>query len=139
VIIRKQGRAGAGASAVMHNRGFGFAEPAQLSLSRTVSMDGSQLVSVAGELDVATAQLAYDYLSDVIDHGHSPVNVDLAELTFCDASGLGVLARIASRAREAGRQLMLTSARPSLLKIIRITGLDGLFPELCSPAVTLVT
>jgi anti-anti-sigma regulatory factor len=29
-----------------------------------------------------------------------------------------------------GRQLKLTSARPSLLKIMRITGLDGTFPEL---------
>jgi hypothetical protein len=28
---------------------------------------------------------------------------------------------------------MLTSARPSLLKIMRITGLDSVFPELHSP------
>ena len=51
-------------------------------------------------------------------------------VTFCDASGLGVLARIARHARQAGRQLSLTSARPSLLKIMRITGLDRAFPEL---------
>jgi anti-anti-sigma regulatory factor len=41
-----------------------------------------------------------------------------------------VLARIARHARQAGRQLSLTSARPSLLKIMRITGLDRAFPEL---------
>ena len=56
--------------------------------------------------------------------------MDLSGLTFCDASGLGMLARIARHAREAGRQLMLTSARPSLLKIMRLTGLDRAFPEL---------
>jgi anti-sigma B factor antagonist len=56
--------------------------------------------------------------------------VDLSGVSFCDASGLGALARIARHAREAGRKLMLTSARPSLVKIMRITGLDRAFPEL---------
>ena len=56
--------------------------------------------------------------------------MDLSGLTFCDASGLGALARVARHARDAGRQLMLTSVRPSLLKIMRITGLDRVFPEL---------
>ena len=56
--------------------------------------------------------------------------MDLSGRTFCDASGLGALARVARHARQAGRQLMLASARPSLMKIMRITGLDRAFPEL---------
>jgi anti-sigma B factor antagonist len=105
----------------------------QLRLARYIGADGSQVVSVTGELDIATAQQAYDYLSDVIDHGRTPVSVDVGGLTFCDASGLGVLARLAKRAKEAGRQLMLISPRPYLIKIMRITGLDGAFPELGRP------
>jgi anti-sigma B factor antagonist len=115
---------------------FGSTGPDQLRISSETGMDGRQVVSVTGELDIATAQQAYAYLSDVIDHGYTPVSVDLAGLTFCDASGLGVLAKAARRAADAGRQLMLTSARPSLLKIMRITGMDSVFPELCSPAVS---
>ncbi|HLK00932.1 MAG TPA: STAS domain-containing protein [Streptosporangiaceae bacterium] len=103
----------------------------QLRISSVTGIDGSQVVSVAGELDIATAEQAYDYLSDVIDHGKTPVHVNLGELTFCDASGLSVLAKAANRAREAHRALMLTSVRPSLVKIMRITGLDGAFPEVC--------
>jgi anti-sigma B factor antagonist len=106
------------------------AEPAQLELSCRTGANGYQIVSVAGELDIATAEQAYSYISEVIDERPAPVTVDLSGLTFCDASGLGALARIARHAREAGRQLMLTSARPSVLKIMRITGLDRLFPEL---------
>ena len=83
-----------------------------------------------GELDIATAEKAYAYISEVIDSWPAPVTVDLSGLTFCDASGLGVLAKVARHARQAGRQLKLTSARPSLLKIMRMTGLDGAFPEL---------
>jgi anti-sigma B factor antagonist len=106
---------------------------APLELSRRTGPDGDQVVSVTGELDIATADQAYAYISEVIDSGPAAVSVDLSGLTFCDASGLGVLAKIARHARQAGRQLKLTSARPSLLKIMRLTGLDGVFPELRSP------
>ena len=112
-------------------------EPLQLELSCQIDGDGNQIVSVTGELDIATAEQAYIYISDVIDAsetGPAPVSVDLSGLTFCDASGLGVLARTARHARQAGRQLRLTAARPSLLKIMRITGLDRAFPELVPSA-----
>ena len=77
---------------------------------------------MTGELDIATAEQAYSYISEVIDGRPALVTVDLSGLTFCDASGLGALARIARHARQKGRQLMLNSARPSLMKIMRITG-----------------
>jgi anti-sigma B factor antagonist len=111
-----------------------WAEPVQLELSCRTDDDGSQVISVTGELDIATAQQAYTYISEVIDCWQAPVTVDLAGVTFCDASGLGALARIARHARQADRQLRLISARPSLLKIMRITGLDQTFPELSPSA-----
>jgi anti-sigma B factor antagonist len=131
VIVRKQRRI----SAVAAARGGGVTE-ARLGLSRMTSLDGSQVVSMTGELDIATAERAYAFLNDVINDGYAPVIVDLGGLTFCDASGLGVLARTANHARETGRQLRLRSARPSLVKIMRITGMDSAFPELSSPVAT---
>ena len=111
-------------------------DPLQLDLSCATDEDGNQIVSVTGELDIATAEQAYAYISDVIDAwpglSPAPVSVDLSGLTFCDASGLGALARVARHARQAGRQLRLTAARPSLLKIMRITGLDRAYPELAA-------
>jgi anti-sigma B factor antagonist len=138
VIIRQLHRASVGAAAtdggsdlaVMTAERAAELEPAQLELSCQADADGYQVVTVTGELDVATAEQAYAYISGVIDEGPAPVSVDLGGLTFCDASGLGMLARAARHARQAGRQLTLTSARPSLLKIMRITGLDRAFPEL---------
>ena len=121
---------GSDATVITADRAEPAAEPAQLELSCRTGSNGYQIVSVAGELDIATAELAYSYLSEVIDGRLAPVTVDLSGLTFCDASGLGVLARSARYARQKGRQLALVSARPSLLKIMRITGLDRAFPEL---------
>jgi anti-sigma B factor antagonist len=110
--------------------------PAQLELSTSTGANGYQVVSVAGELDIATAEQAYSFIIEVIDgrlRGSAPVTVDLSGVTFCDASGLGALARLARYARAAGRQLKLTSVRPSVMKVMRITSLDRVFPELHPP------
>lgn len=139
MIIRQPNRASVGAVqdggsevAVMTIERVQGLDPLQLELSCATDGDGNQIISVTGELDVATAEQAYAYISDVIDTWPTPVSVDLSGLTFCDASGLGALARIARHARQAGRQLRLTAARPSLLKIMRITGLDRAYPELAA-------
>ena len=108
-------------------------ERVQLELSCRTGADGNQVISVVGELDIATTEQAYAYISEVIDSWPTAVSVDLSGLTFCDASGLGVLAKIARHARQAGRQLKLISVRPPLLKIMRLTGLDSVFPELRRP------
>ena len=110
--------------------------PAQLELSTSTGDNGYQVVSVAGELDIATAEQAYSFITEVIDgrlRGSAPVTVDLSGVTFCDASGLGALARLARYARAAGRQLKLASVRPSVMKVMRITSLDRVFPELHPP------
>ena len=139
MIIRQPNRASVGAVqdggsevAVMTIERVQGLDPLQLELSCATDGDGNQIVSVTGELDIATAEQAYAYISDVIDAWPTPVSVDLSGLTFCDASGLGALARTARHARQAGRQLKLTKARPSLLKIMRITGLDRAYPELAA-------
>jgi anti-sigma B factor antagonist len=139
VIIRQLNRASVGAVqdggsevAVMTIERVQGLDPLQLELSCATDGDGNQIISVTGELDIATAEQAYAYISDVIDAWPTPVSVDLSGLTFCDASGLGALARVARHARQAGRQLKLTAARPSLVKIMRITGLDRAYPELAA-------
>ena len=139
MIIRQLNRASVGAVqdggsevAVMTIERVQGLDPRQLELSCATDGDGNQIISVTGELDIATAEQAYAYISDVIDAWPTPVSVDLSGLTFCDASGLGALARVARHARQAGRQLKLTAARPSLRKIMRITGLDRAYPELAA-------
>lgn len=117
----------------------GFAQAMQLELAYQTTIEGKATVQVRGELDIATADQAYAYLRDVVDSQQGPVTMNLAGLTFCDAAGLGVLARVAGHAKRSGRCLKLTAARPFLLRIMRITGLDETFPELRSSALTMIT
>ena len=115
-----------------------LARAMQLELAYQVTNDGRATVRVRGELDIATADQAYAYLRDVVDNQDGPVTMNLSELTFCDAAGLGVLARVAGYARRRGRSLKLTAARPALLRIMHITGMDEAFPEVRNPALTMI-
>jgi len=115
-----------------------LARALQLELSNRVAADGAATVQLRGELDIATADQAYAYLRDLVDSQHGPVTIDLADLTFCDAAGLGVLARAAAHARRSGHSLTLTAPRPSLLRIMRITGMDEAFPEIRNPSLALL-
>jgi anti-sigma B factor antagonist len=116
-----------------------LAHALQLELAYQVASDGKATVRVRGELDIATADQAYTYLRDVVDNQDGPVMMNLSELTFCDAAGLGVLARVAGHARRSGRSLKLTAARPSLVRIMHITGMDEAFPEVRNPALTMLS
>ena len=80
-----------------------------------------------GELDIASADLAVSYVRDVIDHRRGPVIVNLAALAFCDARGLAALVRMARYAEQSDCPFQVTSPSPSLVKIMRITGLNRRF------------
>lgn len=120
----------------------------QLELAFSPAGDGGATVRARGELDIATADQAFAYLRDVLDSdaldsgapdgpgGSLTINVE--DLTFCDAAGLGALARLAGHAHRSGRELKLASARPSLQRIMRITGMDKTFPEVRTSALHMI-
>ena len=104
---------------------------APLELSHWICPTGGAVVDLGGELDIASAEVAVSYVRDVIDRHRGPVIVDLTALTFCDARGLAALVRMAGYAEQKSRPFRLASPSPSLVKIMRITGLDRRF--LASP------
>ena len=99
-----------------------------LTLSCLVSQTGQATVTFAGELDYASADQAYGYVRDVIDAHGGQILLDVADLSFCDARGLGALARMSRHAGQAGSSLHLVAPPPLLWKIIGITGLEDMLP-----------
>lgn len=97
------------------------AEP--LELSHWISRAGEAIVRFGGELDLLSAEVAVSYVMDVIDRHSGPVTADVSALAFCDVRGLAALVRMAGYAEQAGCPFRLASPNPSLVKIMRITGL----------------
>ncbi len=99
-------------------QGFGISEEMR---------DGTSIVTVEGEVDVATAHVLRDCFDLVIGRDDGPVVVDLAGVTFIDSTGLGVLIGARKRCDVEDRDLRVVIDEPRILKVFEITGLTDLF------------
>jgi len=93
------------------------------------------VVEVGGEIDVASASELRDCLHQTIAAGGRQLVVDLRQVEFMDSVGLGVL--LGARRRLLGqgaahghtdRPIQLVCADGLVVRILRATGLDRVFP-----------
>ena len=85
------------------------------------------VVSVSGELDIATAGRLGEELERTSARDARRVIVDLVGLTFIDSVVLGVLTEEARRLRATGGTCTVVSQDPRILRVFEITGLDRVF------------
>jgi anti-sigma B factor antagonist len=88
---------------------------------------GHVLVTVAGEVDIATVPQLQERLAALAASGR-PLIVDLGGVTFIDAAGLGVLASAARRAAAHGASLHAVCARHQVQRLFTVTRLDHQIP-----------
>lgn len=81
------------------------------------------VVSVAGELDMATAPQLQDHVTDLLEQGHTRIVFDLDKLSFCDSTGLSVFIRTKNSCDESGGVVRLAAARRGVLRILQVSGL----------------
>lgn len=86
------------------------------------------LITVSGEVDLATSPDLDVAIITAIDSGTSSVVIDLTDVSFMDSSGLGVIVRALKRCREAENDLDLVITNERVLKVFGITGLDQVIP-----------
>ena len=91
------------------------------------TVDGLPVVSVRGEIDVYSAPALKDALSGLLDNAKPAFVVDLSDVGFLDSTGLGALVSARTTATDAGGRLAVVCDRDRILKLFRITGLDGVF------------
>ena len=95
--------------------------------SVTVGVGGGQAaLSVRGDVDLLTAPTLAAALDVLVGHRHPRVVLDLAELTFMDASGMDVIADASARLVLSGGVLSIRSASAQTLRILEITGVRDL-------------
>ncbi|MFG2793276.1 STAS domain-containing protein [Streptomyces sp. NPDC048419] len=104
--------------------------PAANPHARTLLVDGFVVVEVVGEIDLATAEFVLEHLDAATGRPSPDVLVDLRNVEFIDCSGLRVLCRGETRARERGGRLRLVSDAPHILRLLRGAGLMKRLPPL---------
>jgi anti-sigma B factor antagonist len=91
------------------------------------SKDGTEVVTVEGEIDIYTAPRLRELLIDLAATGTCQLIVDLDKVRFLDSTGLGVLAGGLKRVRAHDGWLDLVCTQERILKIFKITGLTKVF------------
>jgi anti-sigma B factor antagonist len=99
----------------------------QVLTFRTARAADNALLSVVGELDMATAESLFKEATALMGDGTRMVVLDLDGVTFCDSLGLAALARIYRHGNGVGCRLRLTNLRGHVAHVIQISGLDQAF------------
>jgi anti-sigma B factor antagonist len=84
--------------------------------------DDRAVVTVSGEVDLATAPRLRAALDEALDAGAQEVWLDLRATTFMDSSGLHVLFAGQARAEALGRRLGIVCPPGPVRRLFDITG-----------------
>ncbi|MEE1784950.1 STAS domain-containing protein [Streptomyces sp. SP17BM10] len=89
--------------------------------------DGGATLAVTGEIDLATAAELDHRVKECLARGPSRVELDFAQVRFCDCSGAGALERLHRQAQEKGIVLKVTDVRaPIVARLFDLLGLTDL-------------
>jgi anti-sigma B factor antagonist len=88
---------------------------------------GCEIVTVSGEIDIATATRLREGLVELAATG-CPLVADLNQVRFIDSAGLSALVGTAKHAAAHGGSLHVVCARPKIRQLFRLTGLDHRIP-----------
>jgi anti-sigma B factor antagonist len=98
---------------------------ATLTVRRRQRRAGLVVLEVAGEIDLLTAPSLGQALAAV----RAPkLVIDLSEVTFLSAAGLGMLELVAQRADETTRQLRVVACSAAVLRPLSVVDLDRQIP-----------
>ena len=81
-------------------------------------------VRPVGELDLDTVPLLEDALAAVRAQGGERLVLDLRRLTFMDSTGLRLVIRWDTAAREEGFEFAIVPGSDVVQRVIRLTGMD---------------
>ena len=88
---------------------------------------GPPVVSVTGEVDMATAPAFEETLLEAAESGTDKVIVDLTACSYFDSTGLKALLATRRHLERLNRRLSIVVSNPNMLEIFRITGFDRRF------------
>lgn len=89
---------------------------------------GTIVVAVLGDCDLAVAGDLESALSAAVGGGATRIVVDLREAAMVDSSALHALLAGRERAAERHAELTVVCDRPSIVRVLELTGIDRLIP-----------
>lgn len=83
-------------------------------------VDGYELLTVEGELDIATAPRMISALNEAIAEMAAPLVVDLTDVVFMDSTGLALLMNARGRVRRQGHGFAIICPHGPISRVFEI-------------------
>jgi len=96
-----------------------------LDIGETTDDQGRPMVVAVGDVDLQTAPLLREHLTDP-DHLGREVVVDLRHVRLVDSPGLGILIHSANLQREQGGRLILRGAQGPVRELFDLVRLENI-------------
>ena len=102
--------------------------PSSWKVTEVADLRGNRLLVVHGELDIATAPELVEMLHRLRHQGHA-VEVDLAEVTFMDSTGLTTLMDAHLAAASNGWLFSIRRPSHAVRRVFELAGVTRLLDE----------
>jgi anti-sigma B factor antagonist len=97
-------------------------------LGEPVGSDRSVRLIATGELDTVTSvRFMVAGREALSGRHHTTLEIDMSQVTFIDAAGVGALVAIRNHSRSNDNSVAVTEASRWVLRILGLTGLTGTF------------
>jgi len=93
-------------------------------------------LEVGGEIDAGNVHTLRDHLGLVVDAGTGDLDVDMANVTFCDSSGLAALVAAHRQLALHGRSMRVVNPSSQVKRLLRLSGLGELLHAHAAPSST---
>jgi anti-sigma B factor antagonist len=99
--------------------------PAEFSTADAPRPDGSVLLTITGELDIATVPVVRERLTALTDGGARRIVVDLRDVSFMDSTGLAAFIHAKMRLGDRGHMTLVMEPDSYARLIFEVAGLVG--------------
>jgi anti-sigma B factor antagonist len=99
--------------------------PAAFAIADARRPDGSVVLTIAGELDIATVPVVRDRLTALTEAGARRVVVDLRDVSFMDSTGLAAFIHAKMRLGDEGSLTLVMEPDSYARLIFEVAGLVG--------------
>jgi anti-anti-sigma factor len=96
-------------------------QPGELEIRHT-AQGSSHRLTLAGELDVATAARLEVAVTGLCAGTASEIVLDLSELAFLDSTGFRAILSAKERCQESGCEFLMTRAREPVQRVFDVSG-----------------
>ena len=81
-------------------------------------------IKVTGEIDISNADSLRNAIDLALEQPTDAVELDFAQVSYIDSTGIGVLVGAAHHAVDHGKRFSCTNVQPPVMRVVQLLGVD---------------